>query len=149
MLGWLRMLDTGGSTTEGSVGGIHVAIRRLEETQSAIADILRGTAAAAVAELASDPVNASVIMRQMGRATTDGPDTWILANRTHLLSFLEGAAGALMPGEVLTDDSWSLTFREPGLLTTTIMMSLAASGGSLTATSASQTAQWRLAAHSS
>jgi hypothetical protein len=145
VLGWLRMLDGSSTSGEGSVGGMGIAIRRLEESQAAIAQLLRKVAAAAVTEHASDPVNVSAILRELGRTTTEGPDTWILANRTHLREFLESAADALGPEPTTAEDSWSLGFRDPGLLTTKLLMRLTASGGSLATRGRAQAAEWRLA----
>ncbi len=145
VLGWLRMIAS--PKTDEAVGGIQIAIRRLEETQAIVAALLRRTTEAAIAEHASDPVNVSAILREGDRERDEHPaadsDQWVLANRTHLVTFLTHAADIVDPEPVLADESWSLALRGPGLLTTALLTGLAASGGSLATDVSGQSVQWR------
>jgi hypothetical protein len=140
VLGWLRLVS--GPKNDGPLGGIQVAIRRLEEAQATVAELLRRTTEAALQEHASDPVNVSDLLRELGRRTDDGPDIWIRGNRTFLSGFLTAAGAAISREAVLTPRAWTLPFRDAGLLTTSLVLSLIASGGRLTTIGPAQAAEW-------
>jgi hypothetical protein len=141
VLGWLRMMPA--PAADGTRGGIQIAIRRLEETQATVATLLRRTAETALAEHASDPVNITAILRGLGHAVGDASDAWVLANRTHLATFLTMSADIVDHEPACTPETWSLPLRGPGLLTTTLLTALTASGGSLATHATAQSVQWR------
>jgi hypothetical protein len=143
VLGWLRMLaDSGSSTT--APGGIQIAIRRLEEAQSSIGELLRRTSVGALRDHANDLVNASAVAQSVGRLPSNevGPDVWIRANATHLATFLADSAAALDPDAIIAPDAWLVPFLEPGLITTSSLLTLHASGGSVVSHGGRQTARW-------
>ncbi|MBK9740843.1 MAG: hypothetical protein IPO93_15405 [Actinobacteria bacterium] len=144
VLGWLRLLADSTPQDGTSPGGIQIAVRRLEEAQASIAELLRRTSVRALADHASDMVNASAISRAAGRASARGigPDVWVRANATHLGAFLADCAEVLSDDEVVTSDAWIVSFLEPGLVTTASLLTLHASGGTLVSREGTQAARW-------
>jgi hypothetical protein len=148
VLGWLRLLADSSAQSSGPPGGIQIAIRRLEEAQSSIAELLRRSAVVALASHAQDVVNASGVLRTVrpDDPASAAPDIWVRANATHLAAFLTESADALTGGEVVTADAWALLFSGPGLITTTSLLTLHASGGSVVSVDGAQAVQWTRAA---
>lgn len=144
VLGWLRLLADSSPQGSGPPGGIQIAIRRLEEAQSSIAELLRRSAVVALARQAQHVVNASAVLRTVrpDDPTSAGPDIWVRANATHLAAFLTEAADALTGDEVVAADAWTLLFSGPGLITTTSLLTLHASGGSVVSVDGAQAVQW-------
>lgn len=145
VLGWLRLLANSSNAANpesGPPGGIQIAIRRLEEAQASIAELLRRTASAALRDHADDPVNASAVSRAVGRAGGEPPDIWVRANARHLATFLTEAAQMLSPRELITQDAWIVPFVRDGLVTTSSLSALHASGGAIVSVDGTQAAQW-------
>lgn len=145
VLGWLRLLATSASTSTaeaGPPGGIQIAIRRLEEAQASIAELLRRTASTALRDHADEAVNASEVCRSVGRLGGEPPDVWVRANGRHLATFLSQAAEMLSPRELLTADAWIVPFARDGLVTTSSLSALHASGGAIVSVDGTQAAQW-------
>ena len=157
VLGWLRLLGSGDADGTGAPGGIQIATRRLEEAQTSIAELLRRTAATALHDYATDRVNASAVLRDLGDPFAnanadpdpdpdpDPRDVWVLANRTYLSAFLALAAHGLGGRPLVAGDAWLVPFVDAGLLTTSSLLTLNASGGSIVGHAAGQAARWPLA----
>lgn len=146
VLGWLRLLansSNAANAESGPPGGIQIAIRRLEEAQASISELLRRTASTALRDHADDPVNASAVSRAVGRTSSEPPDIWVRANARHLATFLADAAETLSPRELITQDAWIVPFARDGLVTTSSLSALHASGGAIVSVDGTQAAQWR------
>ncbi len=139
VLAWLRMqADRPGALD----GGLQVAIRRLEESQASVASLMHDVAAAAVRRCARDPLPVTDLFPDL--AGHEARHQVVLANRTHLLRFVEQLGPALAADPVVTDHALLLPVLEPGRLGTEDLASLQASGGELVMHGPGPAASWPL-----
>ena len=144
VLGWLRMWSQGAG--DAPLGGVQIAIRRLEEVQGVIADLLRTTAAGAIKEHARDIVSIAAALREAGLDDlARGEDVLVLGNRGHLTDFLITAGPSLATTAVVTPDAWLVPFDRPDQLSSASMLSLQASGGTMAMHQRGQAAAWERA----
>ena len=78
----------------------------------------------------------------MGRTSGEPADIWVRANARHLATFLTEAAQMLSPHELITQDAWIVPFARDGLVTTSSLSALHASGGAIVSVDGTQAAQW-------
>ena len=142
VLGWLRVMS---DSADSPSGGVHIAIRRLEEAQAVVAELLRTTARTAIDEHARRPVSMTAVLREAGLdplAPQSGADVHVLANRAHLVTFLTTTSPMLASEAVVTADSWLVPLSRPDQLGSAGLLALHASGGTLTSHLGGQAAAW-------
>lgn len=142
VLGWLRVMS---DSADSPSGGVHIAIRRLEEAQAVVAELLRSTARTAIDEHARRAVSVGEVLSETGLdrlAPEPGADLFVRANRAHLVTFLTTTGPMLASESVVTPDSWLVPLSRPDQLGSSGLLALHASGGVLTSHLGGQAAGW-------